>query len=157
MDARPRHAGAVGVIGSSFPAVIDALVAALQARAGLADVTVSSAPMGGGTPRRAIVFMRATGDSEWAALGAGSREERYAVEGLIQSSDPRQEEAGAKATRDDAKALLDEIQAEVGRNKPDVDEVRTSELVVLSWEQGLNPSGRFSQVAFEIRVTARLS
>lgn len=145
------------MVSTTAPAVLDALKTALVARPGLAGVTVSTAPFGKESPREAIVFIRINGASEWAALGAGARRERYTLEGVVHVSKSGSDESTAKAARDRAKVLLDELVAEVGAHKPaSVTQVTLSELNALTWDQAVNPERRTCLVTIAVNVEARI-
>jgi hypothetical protein len=87
-----------------------ALRIALQARAGLAGVTVSTGPLGDGVGgQESIEFGHVDNTIDWHAIGRKAREENYMVDGWIFVTVYGGDEAAISAARDRAVALLDEV------------------------------------------------
>lgn len=150
---------------SSIPAVIDALVSVLSARAALQapDVLISD-----GTPSRALAQTRliqigghgeptVTGDQHPAELGGMRREEDYTVR-LYCSA----ETGGAvqKTSRDQAFALLAEVENALRTDATLGAVVRYAEISGGITATQTSPdeaaAGRWCEVAFDVHVTNRI-
>lgn len=143
------------------PGLLDALKTRLEARAGLANVTIATGPLGDETPLEAIVFFSINGDQDWAqigkaALGAGSRRDTYTVEGAIWIAKPGAGELVIKQTRDRAAAVLGELENELRADPSVAGAVRTCQLTGVAMEQGMDDQGRWCQVSFQLGAMARI-
>ena len=141
---------------STVPAFLDAFKAALEARAGLAGVQVSTAPLGADSKPESIQMGDVPGTSPWGAVGAKRRNERYTVACAIWKQESGAGEAKAKAERDRVFAIFAEVEKAVVGN-PNLGQV-VHQLTFGEWtlEQGVNPQSRWAQLTFEIEVEAIL-
>ena len=121
-------------------------------------MSVFTGPPGEDLPDRAIIFERVTQESAWAQLGAQRREETPELEGVVYALEPGgADESGIKAARDKAKAMLDELDAELRVNMTQgVTEVHQSALAVSEWRQPITQAGRVCEIGIRIRLKARI-
>lgn len=142
---------------STVPAVLDALKTLLDARAGLAGVTVTTAPSGEPVPMESIQFFGTNGDQAWAALGNRRRRETYTIRGgifIIKGG------AGADvwdAARERAYALLAELEDAI-RVSPTLDlaDRVIIQLTRADLDQGAQDNGRWAALDIDLGVTAEL-
>ena len=137
---------------------MDALKVALHARAGLAGVQVTTAPAGSET-RSESIQMGDAGQSEvWAVIGTRRRDEDFTIDAAIWKVQPGAGDAVATTARLRAYALLAEVEAAL-RESPRLGLAGVEQMAVSNadLEQGVNPDGRWAQLTFQVRVTARLS
>lgn len=136
----------------SYPAFLDAYKTALENRAGLTGVTVSTVPLGTDTPRRAVVFHRVTQADTWHAMGH-IVDETYTVSGQIYLEVPGAGDTAGKQARDEATAIMEEIRDELV-DDPTVGGVVTHARVATVQYTPLvtDPPGRATQIEFDIEV-----
>ena len=150
---------------TALPALLDALVAALQARGGLAGVSVYSCPV---SPedlgKEAIEFAAETDvTQEVAAMSSTDVEETFDVKGSIICFTPMPAgvtkvatiNAAAKKVRDRACAILGEVESELAANDTVTATVRDARTTSIKVSQGLAPEGQLGRwCAIEFVVTA---
>ncbi len=155
---------------STLPAFLDALVAALEARPGLAGVTIYSGPVAPEDIGEAgIEFAEDVSiDQTRAAMGSTDMDESYSVTGSVLAAAPIVPKAtktatinaAAKVARDRAFAILHEITAELATNDDMTDTVRDVAIATLDVHQAMAPEaqqGRACWVEFSLSVVARTS
>lgn len=143
---------------ATFPAFIDAYVAALKARPLLNGVTVSTAPLGDdAVDRESIEFIGCEDAIEWSAIGRQRQDEDYAVTGVIYVVIPGKGEDTAKEARDRASLLLTEAQTAL-KDDPtlSITGIQHSLLSAANWVQYPNDDGRVCTVHIRVSVRARI-
>ena len=150
---------------TALPALLDALVAALQARGGLAGVSVYSCPV---SPedlgKEAIEFAAETDvTQEIAAMSSTHIEESFDVKGSIICFTPMPAgatkvatiNAAAKKVRDRACAILGEVESELATNDTVTATVRDARTTAIKVSQGMAPEGQLGRwCAIEFTITA---
>lgn len=142
---------------STVPAVLDALKALLDARAGLDGVTVTTAPSGDPIPAESIQFFGTNGDQAWAAIGNRRRSETYTIRGGIFIQRRGAGQAVWDAARERAYAILAELEDAI-RALPTLglaDRV-VVQLARVDLDQGGQDNGRWAALDIDIGVTAEL-
>lgn len=142
---------------STVPAVLDALKALLDPRAGLAGVTVTTAPSGEPVPMESIQLFGTAGDQEWAAIGNRRRRESYTIRGGIFIIKGGAGSAVWDAARERAYALLAELEDAI-RVMPTLglaDRVIV-QLARADLDQGAQDNGRWAALDLDLAVTAEL-
>ena len=151
---------------TSLPTFIDALVAALQGRGGLAGVSVYSCPV---SPedlgKEAIEFAAETDvTQEVAAMSLTHIEETFDVKGSIICFTPMPAgatkvatiNAAAKKVRDRACAILGEVESELAANDTVTATVRDARTTSIKVNQGMAPEGQLGRwCAIEFTITAQ--
>jgi hypothetical protein len=151
---------------TALPTFIDALVAALQARGGLAGVNVYGCPV---SPedlgKEAIEFAAETDvTQEIAAMSSTHIEESFDVKGSIICFTPMPAgatkvatiNAAAKKVRDRACAILGEVESELASNDTVTATVRDAHTTSLKVNQGMAPEGQLGRwCAIEFTITAQ--
>lgn len=143
---------------TALPTMLDALVAALQLRAGLAGVNVYSAPV---TPEdlgtEAIELAEEVPiEQEPAAMASTDIEESFTVKGSILCFAPMAPgasrvatiNAAAKVARDRACAILEEVTDELSGNRTVTGTVRDASISGVTVHQGLAPEGQLGRVCW---------
>lgn len=155
---------------TTLPTFLDALVAALQLRAGLAGVLVFSCPVAPehlGT--EGIEFAEEVSVTQQrAAMGSTHVEEEYPVSGsiLVLASIPKKASlaesinAAAKVARDRCAAILEEVTDELATNDAMTATVRDVRIASQTWRQGMAPEGQMGRACwceFSLEVTAHVT
>lgn len=133
-----------------------ALADALMARAGLAGVQVLSAPEFQDIRNESIQLHDAAGDQEWYAIGRMSREESYAVDGMVWALRPGAGETINRAVRGRAFDLFAEVEACLWADPTMGGVDRVAEIGHLDVAEGANPNGRVCRIDFTVKVTKRM-
>ena len=152
---------------TTLPAFLDALAAALVLRAGLAGVAVFTCPvrpeeLGDEAIELADTVEVAQGR---AAMSSTDVEESYEVKGSVivfRTAKPGASaiNTAAKAARDRATAIIEEVTDEVSGNATMSATVRDVTIAAQSWSQGYAPEnqlGRFCRIEFTLRCEAHVT
>jgi hypothetical protein len=152
---------------STFPLFMDALAAQLILRAGLSGVAVFTAPVAPeNAGEEAIVLAPETSiEQTVAAMSSTDIEEVYDVKGLIlvyHAQAPGATlvgtiNAGAKAARDRAFAIFEEVVDQLTTDATVSGTVRDARTTTVTVQQGLAPEGqlgRVCQIEFVIQAEA---
>lgn len=151
---------------TALPAMLDALVAALQLRAGLTGVRVFSAPVAPESLGMEAIELADETDIEQsaAAMGSSDIEELLAVKGSIICFSPMPGSGpvdsinlAAKECRDRACAILEEVTDELASDDTIGGSVRSAAISSVTVAQGLAPEGqlgRWCRVAFTVSAEA---
>jgi len=155
---------------STFPDFIDALVAALQLRAGLAGVSIYSGPVTPEDLGQESIELAEDVEIEQsrASMGSTEMEESYSVPGSILVAAPIAPKSdmattintATKAVRDRAFAILHEVVDELAGNDEMTNTVRDVVMERLSFHQGAAPEGQLGRIAwveFSMKVEARVT
>lgn len=130
----------------------------LPRRPGLQGISFTTSPRGKALPKKCIVLLGIDGDQDWAGLGRLKRDETYEIVGFAYVELPGATEAAAVKARDEAYALLAEIEDEL-RTVPHLKDggpVITIEMKGHDLDQGFAEKDRWTQLHFRIRVHARI-
>lgn len=141
---------------STVPAFLDAFRTQLVARAGLDGVTVTTALRPAGSVGESIEFDTVENDEEWATLGNQRKAEVYIVTGQIYADNGGNREADAKAARDRAYAIFDEVTTQLREDTRVSSTVRLAEMIQHTLTQGVTDKGRWANIRFQIRLTGDL-
>ena len=150
---------------TALPTFIDALVAALQARAGLAGVNVYGCPVAPEDLGKEAIELAAETDvvQTAAAMGSTDIEESFDVKGSIVCFTPMPAEAtkvatingAAKTVRDRACAILGEVESELSTNDTVTATVRDAHTTSIKVNQGMAPEGQLGRwCAIEFTISA---
>ena len=150
---------------TALPTFIDALVAALQARAGLAGVSVYSCPVSPEDLGKEAIELAAETDvvQTAAAMGSTDIEESFDVKGSIVCFTPMPAGAStaatingaAKTVRDRACAILGEVESELSTNDTVTATVRDAHTTSIKVNQGMAPEGQLGRwCAIEFTISA---
>jgi hypothetical protein len=150
---------------TAVPAFLDALVAALQARGGLAGVSVYSCPVSPEDLGKEAIELAAETDIEQtvAAMNSTHIEESFDVKGSIICFAPMPAgvtkvatiNAAAKKVRDRACAILGEVESELSTNDTVTATVRDAHTTGIKVSQGLAPEGQLGRwCAIEFTISA---
>ena len=151
---------------TALPSFLDALAAALQARGGLAGVSVYTCPVSPEDLGKEAVELAAETDVEQtvAAMGSTDIEESFDVKGSIVCFSPMGAgatkvatiNAAAKKVRDRACAILGEVESELAGNDTVTATVRDAHTTSIKVNQGLAPEGQLGRwCAIEFTITAQ--
>ena len=152
---------------TALPALLDALVAALQARPGLAGVAVYSCPVAPEDLGKEAIELAAETDvvQTAAAMDSTDVEESFDVKGSIVCYHAMPAGAGhvatinaaAKVVRDRACAILGEVESELATNDTVTATVRDARTTSIKVNQGMAPEGqlgRWCAIVFTISAEA---
>lgn len=155
---------------STLPAFLDALVAALQLRVGLAGVNIYSCPVDpADLGKEGLEFAEDVSiEQARASMGSRDMEESYTVNGSLLVAAPIAAKgakvasinAAAKVARDRAMAILSEITDELADNDAMSATVRDVSMASLEVHQGMGGEtqlGRVAWVEFTMKVESRVS
>lgn len=136
---------------------------------GLAGVEVSSAPIPIDKLKAKdyIVFVRVEGEQEWAALGNQSKDDNYTIESSVLVVKKGAGEAKAAEVRERAGDILVEIENALrdlvtSNAMPEMaaaigaSQITKLSLARFQMSQGASPDGRWTELNFDIVVTARI-
>lgn len=137
------------------PDVLDSLKTILEARAGLAGVTVFTGPPGDDAKYAdAFAFFGAEGDQEPITLDGTSVGDSFRVFGSAFARKDGAGETVTKAARDRVAVLLAELEDAVANDRTLGDVVMTAEVSALDLNQGYEPSVRWAEIRFQIACEA---
>jgi len=150
---------------TALPALLDALVAALQARPGLAGVNVYGCPVAPEDLGKEAIELAAETDvvQTIAAMDSTDVEEAFDVKGSIVCFTPMPAGAStaatingaAKTVRDRACAILGEIESELATNDTVTATVRDAHATSIKVNQGMAPEGQLGRwCAIEFTISA---
>jgi hypothetical protein len=147
---------------SSVPGFFDNLKTLLELRPGVIGpprVTVSTGDLGTETPPLAIIIWGATAPREHVGLRGPqgiSQDETVVVTGAIWVQQPGQGETVIAAVRDQAAALLAEVETQLKETPTMGGTCQYATVTSSVWEAGANDQGRWQQISFELTYRARL-
>lgn len=140
------------------PAFITALVAALDARAGLDGVKVFSAPAGNELPANEFIEFRGIEGAQDPFAFGKRRVDRYIAHGTVWSWKPGGGETIWTSARDRAAAIVAEIEDYLVDNHTVAGTVTYARMANIDLVQGTatngSVSGRVAKIDFEIAVDA---
>lgn len=142
---------------STVPALLTALKAALDVRAGLAGVVVTTAPSGEPLPYESIQWFGTNEDQSWAALGNRRRSETYTLRGGIFCQQRGGGDTVWDAVRTRAYAILAELEDELRTNPTlGLGSRVVAQLVSANLDQGAQDNGRWAALDLAVAVSAEL-
>lgn len=154
-------------MNTTLPTFLDALRTALAARSGLDDVIVFTCPVAPeDLGKQAIELANEVAvDQHRLGMGETTLDEEYTLPGSIivfrtAKQGGQAINTAAKAARDRADAILEEIVDEVTTNDTMSATVRDVTITMQRWSQGMAPEnrlGRFCRVEFTLTVTASVT
>ena len=155
---------------TTLPEFLDALIGKLQARTALAGVNVYSCPVAPESLGKEGIELAEEVEIEDApaALNSTDVEEKYTVNGSVMVTKPMVGKTSAvatinvaaKAARDRAEVILEEVMDELATNDTMTSTVRDAQLVSQTWHQGMAPEGQIGRVCwveFSIAVEAHVT
>jgi len=154
-------------MNTTLPIFLDALQAALVARPGLAEVNVFTCPVDPhDLGEQAIELANEVAvEQKRESMASDDLDEEYVVTGAIvifRTAAPGVQaiNTAAKAARDRADEILEEIVDEISGNDTMTNTVRDVTITHQIWAQGMAPEnrlGRFCRVEFTLTVTASVT
>ena len=154
-------------MNTTLPTFLDALQAALAARGGLAGVNVFSCPVDPEDMGKEAIELakEVTIDQVRESMASTVLSETYEVTGAVLVHRTSKQGTGsinnaAKAARDRAHAILEELVDEISTNDTMTGTVRDVTITTHRWAQGMSPEnrlGRFARVEFTLTVGASVT
>ena len=149
---------------TTVPAFLDALAAVLSARAGLSGVNVYTCPVAPENLGKEAIELgeEVSVEKEPASMSSRDLTETYTVSGsiLVYSPIASTINVAAKACRDRALAILEEVSDELADDQTVDGTVLSAGISSQTWRQGLAPEGqlgRLCQVEFGMTVEAHVT
>ena len=143
---------------TTVPAFLDALKTALEARAGLAGVTIATCPLKEEAIESIEFGYRITGTQGWAAFGQRSREDNYVITGIVWIAKDGAGETVAKEARGRVYDLFAELEEQL-RDQPWLTNVVAglgAQLTRADFDQWYDDAKRIARMTFDISVSGRI-